>query len=133
MSANVELVRAIYAAWERGDWGDVWWASPEIEFVIADGPDRRSIGGAEAMARTWREFLAAWADYAVSGEEFRALDDERVLALLRATGRGKASGAAITGAAERGANVFTIRDGAVARLAIYFDHRNALAELGLEA
>jgi ketosteroid isomerase-like protein len=133
MSANVELVRAIYAAWERGDWGDAWWAAPGIEFVIADGPDRRTITGVDEMASTWREFLGAWSGYAVSGEEFRALDDERVLALLNATGRGKASGVDIADGSERGANVFTIRDGAVARLAIYFDHRDALAELGLDA
>ena len=54
-----------------------------------------------------------------------------MLVLLHATGRGKASGAGIV-ASDRGANIFTIRDGAVTRLAIYFDHRNALAELGLE-
>jgi ketosteroid isomerase-like protein len=37
-SANVEVVRSIYADWERGDYGSVEWAHPEIEYVIADGP-----------------------------------------------------------------------------------------------
>ena len=37
-SANVALVRSVYAAWERGDYTSVAWADPEIEYVQADGP-----------------------------------------------------------------------------------------------
>jgi hypothetical protein len=37
---SVEIVRSICAAWELGDFHSVEWAHPEIEFVIADGPDR---------------------------------------------------------------------------------------------
>jgi ketosteroid isomerase-like protein len=127
MSTNMQLVREIYDRWERGDWQGYEWADPEIEFVIADGPDPRRIVGRDAMNREWRDFLGAWTDYSIEGEEFRELDGDRVLVLLHAKGHGKSSGAAI--APMVGANIFTIRAGRVARLAIYFDHRSALSEL----
>jgi hypothetical protein len=53
MSENLELVQSVYVNWEHGNWSDDSWADPEIEFVIADGPDPRSITGRRAMASEW--------------------------------------------------------------------------------
>lgn len=132
MSSNLDLVRSIYTSWERGDWGADEWADARIEFVVADGPDPKSIEGKEAMAAEWRAFLTAWTDYTIYAEEYRELDEHRVLVRLNASGRGKASGAEIAGGSARGANIFHIEDGRVKRLVIYFDHHDALADLGIE-
>ncbi len=91
-SANVELVRAIYAAWESGDFSHVEWAHPEIEFVIVDGPSPGSWTGLAGMAEGFRDWLSAWEDLRVEADQYRELDDERVLVLVRNIGRGKTSG-----------------------------------------
>ena len=61
---NVELVRSIYAAWERGDFSSAEWAHPEIEFVIrATGRQPGSWTGLAGMAEGWRDFLSAWEEF----------------------------------------------------------------------
>jgi ketosteroid isomerase-like protein len=129
-SANVELVRSIFADWQRGDFSSAAWAHPEIEFVIADGPTPGRYNGLAQMALGWREFLSAWEDFrAEEVDEYLELDDERVLALQRFTVRGKTSGLDLM--RMRGANLFHIRGGKVMRLVLYWDRERALAELGL--
>jgi ketosteroid isomerase-like protein len=132
MSWTLALVRSIYAGWERGDFSSTAWADPEIEFVIADGPDPRRMNGLAAMSAGWREFLTAWADYAVRAERYREIGDGRVLVILHASGRGRTSGAELEQAYRRGANVFDAAGDKVTRLAIYFDCEHAFADLGLK-
>jgi ketosteroid isomerase-like protein len=131
VSTNLDLVRSLYTAWERGDWSSAEWAHPEIEFVSADGPAPFSVSGVGALAEAWREFLDTWDEWRVEAEDYRVLDDERVLVLVRIGGRGKASGLEVDQMSAKGANLFHIRDGKVTRLAIYWDRRRALADVGL--
>ena len=133
MSENLELVRSIYADWERGDWTSASWAHPDIEFVFADGPSPGSFKGVTAMAQTWRDYMSDWRDVRADAKEFREIDSERVLVLLDFIGRGRASGVEVARARSRGANLFHIRDGKVTRLVLHFDRDRALADLGLEA
>ena len=132
MSANLDLVCSIYAGWERGDFSGNEWAHPDIDFVIADGPEPGSWSGLAGMAEGFRSAVSGWDDFRAEAEEYRELDDGRVLVLLRAgSGRGKMSGLEIGQMRTRGANVFHIRDGKVTRLVIYLDRERARADLGL--
>jgi ketosteroid isomerase-like protein len=132
MSQNVDLVRSIYAAWERGDFGPGEWAHPEIEISIADGPAPAVWKGPAGMAASFREWASAWEDYRAQVEEYRELDDKRVLVLVRATGRGRKSGVQLEQIGAGGATLFHIRDGRVIRLARYYVRDHALADLGLK-
>jgi ketosteroid isomerase-like protein len=127
-SPNVGLVRAIYAAIERGDYGSAEWAHPQIEYVVADGPEPGSFTGREGMAQAMRSIFSALANVRTEAEEFHELDAVRVLVLAKGSGRGKTSG--VQGE-HRTAEVFEIHDGKVTRIVNYFDRDHALADLGL--
>ena len=128
---NVELARSIFGAWERGDYSSAEWAHPEIEFVAADGPTPGRWTGLAAMAEAWREALSAFEDLRAEADEYRALDDERVLVLMHFSGRGKTSGLEVGDIQMKGANLFHVRDGKVTRLVTYWDRERAFADLGL--
>ena len=76
---NVEIVRSIYAAWERGDCGSVEWAHPDIEYVVADGPTPGRWTGHGGLREGFRHFAGAWDKLQVRATEYRELDHERVL------------------------------------------------------
>jgi hypothetical protein len=133
MSENLDLVRSIYADWERGDWTSADWADPEIEFVLADGPEPSRSTGIAAMALAWRNRLNVLDGARVEAEEFRELDDGRVLVLVRNIGRASISGIEIDqlGGA-RVAAVFRVDGSRVTSLVLYWEWRRACADLGLE-
>jgi ketosteroid isomerase-like protein len=128
MSANLDLVRSIYAGIERGDYRSAEWAHPQIEYVVAGGPEPGSFTGREGMAQAMRSIFSALTDVRTDAEEYRELDAVRVLVLARGSGRGKRSGVQ---AEHRTAEVFEIHDGKVTRIVNYFDREHALADLGL--
>lgn len=131
-SANLDLVRSIFSAWERGDYSSAEWAHPEIEFVVvADGPSPGSWTGVAAMAEAYRSILSGVEDHRTEAEEYRELEGERVLVLFQHRGRGKASGMEIGQMQARGANLFTVSEGKVTKLVLYWDGERALADLDL--
>jgi ketosteroid isomerase-like protein len=133
MSTNLDLVRSIYADWERGDFSSVEWADPGIEFVQADGPEPSRATGLAEMAAAWGKRLNTFADVRVEAEEYRELDDTHVLVLVRSRGVAKTSGIDLEQiAGERTALLVSLRDGKVKRLVLYFDRDRALADLGLD-
>jgi ketosteroid isomerase-like protein len=128
---NVDLVRSIYAAWERGDYSSVGWAHPDIEWLIADGPAPGSWTGLAGMAEATRDFLSAWGEFRFGAEGYRELDDKRVLVVVHFSGRGKTSGLEVKQMGTKGASVFHVRGGKVTRVVHYFDGERALGDIGL--
>jgi ketosteroid isomerase-like protein len=131
-SANLDLVRSIYADLERGDFTSVDWANPQMEYVLMDGPSPSTFTGLTEIARGLREMLSPWRDLRDVIDEYRELDDERVLVLLRFDLRGKTSGVGLDASWTRGAEIVHIKQGRVTRIVKYFDRDRALADLGLE-
>src|SRR2546425_1983850 len=121
MPENLDLVCSIWAAWERGDFGSADWAYPEIEFVWADGPRPGNWSGLVGMAEGMRDFLGAWEGFRGEVDEYRDLDDERVLVLIHHRGRGKTSGLDIAQLQAKGAQIFEVHYRRVTRIVNYFD------------
>jgi ketosteroid isomerase-like protein len=132
VSSNLDLVRSILAAWERGDFHSTEWADPEIEYVIVDGPVPGNWTGLDGMEEGMRHVVRGWTELRVEADEYRELDDERVLVLNELSGRGKTSGLDLDQMRTTGAALFQISDGKVTKLHIYWDRDRALADLGLE-
>jgi hypothetical protein len=131
VSANLDLVRSIVAAWERGDFGGTDWADSEIEYEIADGPSPGRWCGLAGMAEGVHGMFDPWDDIYLGAAEFRELSAERVLVIADLRGRGKASGLEV-GQMRAGAYIFDLRDGKVTRHVVYFDRDRAMTDLDLE-
>ena len=98
MSENLDLVRSLFADWERGDFTRIDWADPDIEFAWPEGLDalpgpRR---GRQALAEDWRTTMAAWDNLSVTAEEYRELDEELITVLHRFRARGTMRGPQMT-------------------------------------
>jgi ketosteroid isomerase-like protein len=124
---NVELVRKIYSAWERGDFSSTDWADPAIEFTIP-GPDLEVHRGIESMGRAWADWLGVFDELSLRAETLHDAGDKVVVEqLFRGTGKG--SGIPIDEI--RGAVVLTMRDGKVTRFEGHTTIEAALKSAGL--
>ena len=57
--ANLDIVKSISAAWERGDYSSVEWADADIEFVVPDGPEPGRWNGSADLGPILLEFQGA--------------------------------------------------------------------------
>jgi ketosteroid isomerase-like protein len=121
---NVEIVRRVFAAWERGDFTYVDDFDPEIEFEMVDWPHQTKVNGIDAMWETWRSTLSAWVGFRSIPDEITGFGD-RVLVTTRVEGRGKESGADVSADV---ATVFTFENGKVTRMALYWNRDAARRE-----
>jgi ketosteroid isomerase-like protein len=128
---NVEVVRRIYAGWERGDLSAaVEWFHPEVVFetFMPDAREyvtARGFAEIEAFMRSW---FSQWRDYRVIGDEFQELGNDKVFVSGRQAATGKHSGAKVE---SPHFTVWTFRAGRVTKLLAHYDRDRAIEAAGL--
>ena len=125
---NLELVRRVYEGWARGDFSASDAFDPDVEFEMPDWPHSAGSRGLEGMSDTWRTTLAAWDDFRAEPERFIDTGDH-VVVLNHVHAWGKESGAEVSADT---ATVWTVRDGKVVRLVLYWNSDNALDSVGVD-
>ena len=128
---NVEIVRGIYAEWERGNMtAGVDLFHPEIAFesFMPDANERVVANGPGEVETFMSEFLAQWRDYRLTGDEFRKVGADKVVVSGSQAAIGRQSGVAVESPMY---SVWTFRGGEVVHLLFDPDHRKALEAAGL--
>jgi ketosteroid isomerase-like protein len=127
---NVEVIRAMFEHWARGDFPASFFDSDiEHRRIGAETPDMEGEWhGAGEVSRAMVEYLHPFSDLRIQAESIIDLDDDRVLVMSRQTARGKLSGAPIDH--ELG-DLFTLRAGKVVRYDSYWDRGVAMRAVGL--
>ena len=126
---NVEIVRRVYAEWEKGNFSPAEAFDPRVRVVWVDPmlAQRAESLGLRETTRNMREFLSAYERMSATAE--RIIDaGENVVVISAWRGRGKASGVEF---AERQGSVWTISGGKVTRIENYRDPAEALEAAGL--
>jgi ketosteroid isomerase-like protein len=126
---NLELVRNVFAEFERGNFwvGDIF--DPNVRIVWLDalaGGEKESVG-LESLAATVREWLRTWDRMTMTAERITDVGDQ-VLVIATWRGRGITSAAP---AEWRHGQVWTIRDGKVTSLVSSSDPADAIEAVGL--
>jgi ketosteroid isomerase-like protein len=124
---DLEKVKAIYEEWARGDYSghaDVFHPEMKAETHGMGEPIRSETY--DGFIATMREWLSTWErPFRIEAEELIQKGD-RILALIHWRGRGKGSGVEVD---DRGAHLWTFREGQVVRYDTYRDRDEARATL----
>jgi len=127
---NVEVVRAMWAAYARGDAQAS--LGPYAEDTVWDDtrfrPDGAVHVGRDALVDLTRAWRDAWEQYDIEAEDVLDTGGDRVVAVLRETGQGKGGGLELT---NRWGVVMTVRSGKIVHTTVYRTPEEALEAVGL--
>ena len=130
MSAeNVEVVRRLTEAWERGDLeAQLAEIDPDVEIVEwPEGPDPRTYHGHAGVVEAGRSWAEPWEWLRNEVSEYVDVGD-RVLTCGRIRVKGKGSAVEVGGDAF---SLHTVRGGKVTRIEFFTDRERALKAAGL--
>lgn len=127
---NVEIVRRAVEVFNRdGPEAATAFIDPEIEWHdMPEQPDAGVHRGHEGFLEAVEQFAGGFEDFRVRIEEIFDHGD-RVITYHRTSGRGSSSGATFE---QRGACVWSLRDGSIARVEWFGTQQAALRAVGLE-
>ena len=128
---DVELVRQALEAFRGGDLDEMLsFLDPEIELhsAIVSGAEGNVYRGHDGYRSWYRDSFESFATLDNEWTEFRAVGDDRVLALGRVRAKGRESGVEID--SEIGF-VFTVRGGKAVKAEGFLSREGALAAAGL--
>ena len=122
--------KASYDAFNRADnEGALRFIHPEIEWrtYLVPGPGGGTYRGHDGVIQLWSDVRNVFDDYRNEAEQFFARDN-RVVAFVRFSGRGRESGVDVEA---RLAHLFEFEGGLVRRVRTYEDRQQALAAAGI--
>jgi ketosteroid isomerase-like protein len=85
--------------------------------------------GHEGLRRLTDEIEELWEAFDIVVEEYVEVDDERVIALMTSSARGRSSGIELVD--QKAASMFTVRDGRIVHVKLFPDRADAFAEAGI--
>jgi ketosteroid isomerase-like protein len=126
---NVEIVRRIYDAGNRGDWDAGFRdTAPDLEVTFKAGPNAGTHRGREALESVFRDMLSGFDFWIMEPVEFRESGDQVVVVVdHRLRPKGGTSGEFVF----RNGHVWTIREGAVLSMVGFETSEEALEAAGL--
>ena len=131
-SGNLEIVRATYEAFNHESREAMLeFLHPEIEWDESDLPARRPgiYRGHEGIVSLLEENATLWENICIAIDDIAEGKDGRVIAFIRAKGRGRNTGVDVELAS---AQVWTIQDGKAVHVRLYLDREEALQAAGLK-
>lgn len=128
---NVEIVRASWDAWRRGDMDALFdFYDPAVEWDMTRSyvPDMGVYHGHDGIREFFREWRDFFAEYHAEPEQFLGADD-KVLVRVRQAGRGRSGTVGVE--MPDYWQVYRLRDGRAVRVEIYGDEAEAFTAVGL--
>jgi ketosteroid isomerase-like protein len=128
---DVDLVRRFERSWSRGDLeAALECVHDDFEFDWSNsiGPFMGTYKGRDGLTRFWTDMLDAWEQFSPEAEEIFACGPGRLITRDVVRARGKGSGIDMEG---RGAMLWEVRDGKIARVKMFQNKAEAFEAVGL--
>ena len=129
----MELVRRFEKSWGKQDLdAALECVHDDLEFDWSDsmGPFVGTYKGRAGLTRFWMDMLEAWQEFSPEIEEVVDCGPERLITLDVVRARGKGSGIDMEA---RGAMLWTVRDGKIARVKMFQTKDDALEAVGRDS